>query len=70
MTRSKTRRNSKRRNLRKRRGTRRRGTRRHHRRQTRRQYGGLVGMTISVNTNPNDINEEESQLAKQMRIIN
>lgn len=65
MTRSKTRRHSKRRNLRKR-----RGTKRHHRRQTRRQYGGLVGMTISVDTNPNDINEEESQLAKQMRIIN
>ena len=58
---------TKRRNLRKR-----RGTKRHNRRQTRsrRQYGGLVGMTTSVDTNPNEMNEEEKQLARQIRIIN
>ena len=59
----------------KRRGFRkRRGTKRHHRRQSRRQsrrqYGGLVGMTTSVTfDNPNEMNEEEYVLARQLRIF-
>ena len=55
----------------KRRGFRkRRGTKRHHRRQTRRQYGGERGMTTSVTfDNPNEMNEEEYVLARQMRIF-
>ena len=63
MARSKTRRHTKRRGFRKR-----RGTKRQTRRQSRRQYGG-IGMTTSVDTNPNEMNEEEYQLARQMRII-
>ena len=50
----------------KRRGTKRRGTKR---RGTKRQYGGLR-MTDSITTdNPNDLNEEESVLERQSRII-
>ena len=67
MARSKTRRYTKRRGFRKR-----RGTKRHNRRQSikrnKRQYGG-IRMTTSVDTNPNEMNEEEYQLARQMRII-
>ena len=62
---SKTR--SKQRNLRKRQKTKRRRTKRQ---RTKRQYGGLR-MTSSITTdNPNDLNEEETMLERQMRIIN
>ena len=67
MARSKTRKYTKRRGLRKRRGTK-RHNRRQTRRQSRRQYGG-IGMTTSVDTNPNEMKEEEYMLAKQMKII-
>lgn len=63
MTRS--RKYTKRRLLRKRRGTK----RRHRRRSIKRQYGGR-GMTTSVDTNPNEMNEEENILERRMRIIN
>lgn len=70
MTRSKSRIYTKRRRLRKR-----RGTKRHNRRQSikrsikrnKRQYGGFIEMTTS--DNPNGMNDEEYQLARQMRII-
>jgi hypothetical protein len=56
--RNRNRRYSRRKNLKKRRYT-----------NKRRQYGG-IGMTTSVDTNPNEMNEEEYMLARQMRIIN
>ena len=46
----------------------RRYTKRQHRRKNiKRQYGGR--MTTSVDTNPNEMNEEEYILARQMKII-
>ena len=67
---------TKRRSFRRRRGTKRRGTKKRgtkrrgtKRRGTKRQYGGLR-MTTSITTdNPNDLNEEESVLERQSRII-
>ena len=67
---------TKRRSFRRRRGTKRRGTKKRgtkrrgtKRRGTKRQYGGLR-MTDSITTdNPNDLNEEESVLERQSRII-
>jgi SRSO17 transposase len=55
----------------KRRGTKRRGTKRRgtKRRGTKRQYGGLRMTDIITTDNPNDLNEEESVLERQSRII-
>jgi len=54
---------TKRRRLRKRRGTKRRLTKR--RETKRRQYGGQVG----VDTNPNELNDEEKILERQSRLV-
>ena len=61
MARSKTRRYTKRKNLRKRRGTKRRSIKR--------QYGGREPTPRVTSDNPNDFNEEEAILERQMRII-
>ena len=60
MTRSKTRRYKKRKSFRK------RGTKR---RNIKKQYGGRDPTPRVTSNNPNDLNEEEAILERQMRII-
>ena len=68
MARSKTRRYTKRRGFRKRRGTKRRNRIQSIKR-SKRQYGGRDPTPRVTSDNPNDFNEEEAILERQMRII-